>query len=1095
MFTTGRQSPALMRALFVVLAVLFFAGSALAQNAALPDAKSTRRIPEPLMCDRITIADGLPIGHVNAMVQDQLGFMWIGTPEGLVRYDGLRMKKYTRQDTDPASISSDKILSLGLEADGKIWVGTEDRGASLYDPTTDKFTRYEPSDQPGAMTAAGVSAIVRDKKDRMWFATGNGLYRFDAPTKKFVGYQNAPLDVGVAALAVDGAGDLWLAAGKDGLIKWSPDSNKSTVFDQDKLDVDSTIDDVMVASTGKVWLGSENDGVLIIDSASGKVSHLQHSETDASTIGSNAITRVFEAANKAVWVGTREGVNRVESDGKITRYDNDDYDPTSIAFPHTLSIYQDRGGVLYFGGWTVGICKVVEAKLQFGYRRTRTGDYATSFWEDTDGTLWVATYKDGLYKYDRKNHTQTVYTKFKNRSDGQPGELDLTVPNGKFAMQRDKKGTLWIAITDYGLIGFDSKTETYKDYHYDPDHPGGIPEAVAAINDIWEDSQGVLWLATATKHGDGGLLRFDPATEDLKAFKTTDNIGLTSDGYYQIVPQPSDPNIIWLATYGGGLVRFDLNAGKATAFRAKTGDATSLSSDTITAIVFDPDNTLWLGTAGGGLDHLDPKTGKVDRFTPSNSALTSSTIYGLLRDDTGKLWLGTNGGGLVEFDPKTKAFRAYTFNDGAQDEFNQCAFLKTSRGELLFGGPRGWNGFMPGGVTEDKYVPPVVLTGYKLGNQEGKLAHPIWTLPSLAVTYSDSVELEVASLAFAAPEKNRFAYKLEGYDDAFKITDRPFAAYQKLPPGKYKLHVRASNQDGQWNDAGVVVALRVSPPFWRSWGAFLVYIFLIGIAAFAVFSIQRERVRRAEREGRLAVVERDLELSGAVQTGFLPEMNEIATEHLQVHGFYRPADACGGDWWWHEPLMGGRHIIMVGDVTGHGPGPAMVTAAVATAFRVMIDNGLDDAEQALHMLNREVLRVAKGKYHMTMAALELNETNGKWVLFNAGAPPIMSLSAAGKHRVHFCPGAPLGTENGFEVGRVEGQLLPSERILIYTDGIPEIILPNGNVLGMRRFAQLYEKTRSQSLREVVASILANSDQTRGTEPQLDDWTFTILQWD
>jgi ligand-binding sensor domain-containing protein/serine phosphatase RsbU (regulator of sigma subunit) len=1081
----------LVRALLLLFVL---AGSALAQNAPT-EAKSTRRIPEPLMCDRLTIADGLPIGHVNAMVQDQLGFMWIGTPEGLVRYDGLRMKKYTRQDNDPASISSDKILSLGLAADGKMWVGTEDRGASLYDPKTDKFTRFEPSEQPGGLNAPAVSAIVRDKKDRMWFATGNGLYRFDEATKKFVAYQNAPLDVGVASLAVDDAGDLWLAAGKDGAIKWSPDANKSTVFDQDKLDVDSTIVDVMVSSTGKVWLGSESSGVVIIDPKSGALSHMRHSDADASTIGSDAITRVFEAANKSVWIGTQRGVNRVESDGKITRYDNDDYDPTSIAFPATLSIYQDRGGVLYFGGWTVGICKVVEAKLQFGYHRTRTGDYATSFWEDTDGTLWVATYKDGLYKYDRKNHTQTVYTRFEKRMDGKEGVLDLTTEaHGKFAMQRDKKGILWIAITDYGLVGFDTKNETYKDYHPDPNHPEEIPEAVAAINDIWEDSQGMLWLATATSHADGGLLRFDPATEDLKTFKTTDNIGLTSDAYYQLVPQPSEPNILWLATYGGGLVRFDLNAGKATAFRAKADDPASLSSDTITSIVFDPDGTLWLGTSGGGLDHLDTKTNKAERYTPSNSALTNSTIYGLIRDDSGKLWLGTNGGGLVEFDPKTRAFRAYTFNDGAQDEFNQCAFLKTASGELLFGGPRGWNGFHPNGITQDKYVPPVVLTSYKLGNQDGKLSHPIWTLPSLKVTYSDSFELEFASLAFAAPEKNRFSYKLEGYDDSFKITERPYATYQKLPPGKYKLHVRASNQDGQWNDAGVTIALSVTPPFWRSWGAFVVYILLIGAAAFAVFNIQRERVRRAEREGRLAVVERDLELSGAVQTGFLPEMNEIATEHVQVHGFYRPADACGGDWWWHEPLMGGRHIVMVGDVTGHGPGPAMVTAAVATAFRVMIDNGLDDAEQALHMLNREVLRVAKGKYHMTMAALELNETTGKWVLYNAGAPPIMSLSAAGKHRVHFCPGAPLGTENGFEVGRVEGQLQPTERILIYTDGIPEIILPNGNVLGMRRFAQLYEKTRSQSLRDVAASIIANSDQTRGTEPQLDDWTFTILQW-
>jgi sigma-B regulation protein RsbU (phosphoserine phosphatase) len=209
---------------------------------------------------------------------------------------------------------------------------------------------------------------------------------------------------------------------------------------------------------------------------------------------------------------------------------------------------------------------------------------------------------------------------------------------------------------------------------------------------------------------------------------------------------------------------------------------------------------------------------------------------------------------------------------------------------------------------------------------------------------------------------------------------------------------------------------------------------------------------------------------------------------------YRPADACGGDWWWHEPLSGGRHVVMVGDVTGHGPGPAMVTAAVATAFRVLIENGLDDVTHALELLNREVLRVARGKYHMTMAALEIDEATGQWILYSAGAPPILTLGQSGKHKVHFCAGAPLGTETGFETGRVEGQLEPSDRILIYTDGIPEIALANGGVFGMRRFAQLFERTHGQTLRDAAAAIVLHADQSNGGQRQADDWTFAMIEW-
>jgi serine phosphatase RsbU (regulator of sigma subunit) len=172
----------------------------------------------------------------------------------------------------------------------------------------------------------------------------------------------------------------------------------------------------------------------------------------------------------------------------------------------------------------------------------------------------------------------------------------------------------------------------------------------------------------------------------------------------------------------------------------------------------------------------------------------------------------------------------------------------------------------------------------------------------------------------------------------------------------------------------------------------------------------------------------------------------------------------------------------------------MVTAAVATAFRVLIENGLDDVQHALQMLNREVLRVAKGKYHMTMAALELDEATGWWILHSAGAPPILSLGQNGKHKVHFCAGAPLGTESGFETGRVEGKLEPADRILMYTDGIPELALPNGNVFGMRRFAQLYERTRAQTLRDAAGTILLHADESLGGQPQLDDWTFTMIEW-
>ena len=1062
----------------VVVAVL--GGTAVAQPAApAAPAKTVRGLAPPLGCDTLAVADGLPHSHVLAIAQDKLGFIWFGTQEGLARYDGLRLRTY-RNTEDPASLSANFITSLAVDADGKLWVGTE-RGANRYDPSTDKFTRFA-----SGKDVEGITAIVRGKT-AMWFAmSGGGLNRFDAATSQFVEYTAKPLNVGITALDEDAAGNLWIGTLDAGVIRWNPETDEAETFSPDVLDLDiAPVKAVLVTSKGEVWIGSEGEGLRVLDPKSKEVKTYRHSETDPATITDDQVKVLFEDNKKQVWVGTSDGLNRIDAEGRIVRFMSDPNDPKSLSFNGVESLFQDAGGVMWAGGFTVGVCKFSELLQAFGHYAIR--NLTTAFFVDAEGTLWVGTYNAGLYKYERAAQRVTIYHELRDRQDGKPGAISLETQTWITSLHRDRAGTLWISFDGRGLVAFDPKTETYRDYLPDPERPEALP--VARIFDIAEDHTGALWLAT----WGAGLVRFDPKTETFTTYG--DAGGMTSANLYTLHLDPTDKNVLWIGTSGGGLVRFNIEARTVTSFRHQAEDPTTIGHDDVTSIYVEKNGPVWVGTYGGGLGRLDAQTAKVERFNMANSGLTNNGVLGILPGDDGKLWLSTNGGGLNAFDPKAKTWNAYYAADGLQDnEFNQGAYYRAPSGELFFGGSRGFNAFFPKAIVRDPYAPPVVLTAVKVLNQEVSLARPIWMLPTLEVSYTDSFEVQFAALAFAAPQRNRYAYKLEGFDEDFIETDRPFASYTKLDGGKYTLRIRAANRHGVWTEQPIALSISVTPPWWRTWQAFIAYLIILGSAVFLLFRIQRERVRRAEREGRLAVVERDLELSGAVQTGFLPEMNEIATNRVDIYGFYRPADACGGDWWWHEPLMGGRHIVMVGDVTGHGPGPAMVTAAVATAFRVLIENGLDDPEQGLHLLNREVLRVAKGKYHMTMAALEINETTGRWVLYNAGAPPILSLSQQGKHRVHFCPGSPLGTEHGFEIGRVEGQLQPTERILIYTDGIPEILLPNGNVLGMRRFAQIYEKTRPQPLRDVAGTILAHADQTRGNQPQLDDWTFALLEW-
>jgi len=1090
-------------AVYAFLAALLSVRAAAAQGPAKPAEtaapvapdKTEHRLASALGCDRVTLAEGLPHSNVRAVVQDKLGFVWFGTADGLSRYDGTRMRVFRPVEHDPASLSSAYVTALSMDVTGKVWVGTEG-GVSVYDPALDAFTRFVKDPAKGGLSSDGVTAIARDHKDRMWLAmSGGGLNRFEPDTKTFVEYTAKPLDAAITALDVDAAGNLWLGTASEGVIRWNPDGGTPTTYaptpgDQTGMPA-APVTAILVSATGKVWIGTDGEGLVSLDPKTKTFERHRYAVDDLGTISDDHVSVLFEDRNKNIWIGTTNGLNRLDSTNHLTRFLHNTNDPRSLSFDGVESIFQDQGGVMWIGGFTNGVCKFDDFGLNFGYQGPKHD--TTSFFEDTDGSLWVGTYNDGLYKYERGRQRMTVYHELRHPANGGNATVSLQSAAWISALRRDKRGILWISLKGHGLIGYDPKADTYKEYVPDPDDPNSLP--VDTVFSIWEDDQGLLWLAT----WGGGLVRFDPRLESFTAYTADaadDSVGLSSNHLYTLQPDPTDNKILWVGTAKGGLVRFNTSNGTATSFRHKNDDPESLSSDDVMAIYPERGGGVWVGTYGAGLNHLDPATKKAERFTTANSGLTNNVIIGLLPDNAGRLWMSTNGGGLVEFDPKTKQFLAYDATDGIQDnEFDQGSFMRSkTTGELFFGGPGGFNRFFPEHITRDAYVPPVVATAFKVFNQEVKLAQPIWTLPKLHVSYSDSFEVQFAALAFGAPKKNRYAYKLEGFDDKFIETDRPVATYTKLGGGHYTLRIRASNRHGVWNETGVALEFAVAPPLWRTWPAYLVYLLVLAAAAFALYRIQRGRVRRAEREGRLAVVERDLALTGAVQTGFLPEENEITTAQLQVFGLYRPADACGGDWWWYERLSGGRHVVMVGDVTGHGPGPAMVTAAVATAFRVLMENGLDDVQQGLALLNHEVLRVAKGKYHMTMAAFEIQEATGQWILYSAGAPPVLSLNQNGKHRVHFCAGAPLGTETGFETGRVEGQLQPGDRMLLYTDGIPEIALPNGNVLGMRRFAQLYERTRSQDLREAAATIVLHADQSQAGQPQLDDWTFTMIEW-
>ena len=449
--------------------------------------KTVQRIAPPLGCDKLTIADGLPNSNMRAIVQDKRGFIWFGTEDGLVRYDGTRMRVYRPAEKDPASISSGYITALTLDASGKLWVGTAENGVNLYDSNTDSFTRYGHS--KGALSSEGITAITRDPKDRVWFAvSGGGLNRFEPANNTFSEYLTKPLDATITKIAADKAGNLWLGTAGEGVIRWNPDDGSTSLIQPKSGDdtgmVSAPISALLASSTGKIWIGSDGEGLIALEPKTGALTRYRHVATDPQSISDDHITVLFEDKQGVIWIGTPNGLNKMDPSGRVLRYQHDQLDPndpTKLSFPAVESMYQDAGGVMWVGGFTVGVCRFDELRQQFGHYRTRT--HANSFFEDPDGTLWVGTY-NGFSKYEWAAQRVTTYKTF-GKNLGQEEDASLASV-WITAIHRDRRGTLWMALQRNGLVAFDPKTESYRRYLPDEDNANGLP--VDTIWDIWRTS-------------------------------------------------------------------------------------------------------------------------------------------------------------------------------------------------------------------------------------------------------------------------------------------------------------------------------------------------------------------------------------------------------------------------------------------------------------------------------------------------------------------------------------------------------------------------------------------------------------------------------
>jgi signal transduction histidine kinase/ligand-binding sensor domain-containing protein len=818
-----------------------------AQHVQNIDAQSRRARWTDLKFAHLTTNDGLSQSNVTAILQDRRGFIWFATRDGLNRYDGNAFVVYKHNPNDPGSLSANYLQGLIEDDQGCLWIATLTGGADKFDPRTERFTRYR-HDPSNSNTIGGdsVYSIARDNRGYLWFGTGDtGLDRFDPATGNFTHYWNDSdgLFVGkITHVIADGQGDIWFV-GQRGLFRLNQATGQITrpAASIKGLAADYVNED----NVGNLWM-------LAYSPTVGLVKYDRHAERFTKyPVGPGAVgvanSNFLADGQDGLWVPSSQGLQYFDrrTERFTYRFQHDGSNPDSLNDNAVVSVYQDRGGVLWVGTENGGLNLLNFRQEQFGLYRHRPGDpnslspgKVTAIYEEPSGTVWIGFSPRGLDRLDRRTGLVTHYLlgPENDRALGKGSDLN--------SIYKDARGYVWLGGWNSNLDRFEERTGQFKHYRHTPSDPDSLMSD--NVLSIHGDRNGQIWVGQ-----EGGIGRFNPATDGFTNYiPVQDNPASLANNIGTIYQDSS--SVLWLGTWGGALSRFDDRAKTFVNYTPDPHDPHRLNGGGINTILEDRTGTLWLGTWDGLYRHNRQNT-TFTRYT-ENQGLPSSAIQGILEDKLGRLWLSTKKG-ISRFDPQTETFRNYDASDGLQgDEFSQGACAQGLDGEIFFGGSNGFNAFFPENVRDNPYAPPVVITSFKIFNKpvaigaKSVLKRAIPYVDSLTLSYQDNIfSFEFAALSYANPQKNRYRYKLENFESGWNevASKQRLAAYTNLDPGKYVFRVQGSNSDGVWNEEGVSLPIVITPPWWKTNWSRAFFAVVILTLLWAAYQL---RVRQLHRQ-------------------------------------------------------------------------------------------------------------------------------------------------------------------------------------------------------------------------------------------------------
>lgn len=814
------------------------------------------------------INNGLSQNTVFTIFQDNQGFMWFGTKDGLNRFDGTSFKIFK---FSPGGNLRDNVFHRILQdKNDNLWVGTDD-GIYIYNPRSEEFNRFEKTPADHVSMDGVVSDILLDNDGDMWISVeekGVFCYNFRADTLTYYPIPQTPGGMRMISLCLGRDGHIWAFPYNLPFIRI--DKKTGEVSEHRLRD-----DEDLVYNTGEIWkvVADEYNQLLIASSTKGIISvntvNMTHRVLlDEDAYGEPIFARCLARIDpQTIWIGSESGLYIYNTEtGEVNNLRHNRYIPYSLSDNAIYSIYKDREGGIWIGSFFGGVDYYSNQYNQFelfypvaqdnGMKGSRVREFCSA----PDGKIWIGTEDNGLNLFDPVRNEflplpsvlQSLYTnihalyadgdylwigtfsKGLNRYNLKTGELVTYIQsdasnsishNSTFAIHKDRQNTLWIG----NLSGLNI-------YNYNEDNFTRIEEFQGIyIQDIFEDTDGKIWVSTFTK----GLYRYDPATREWDVFL------------------------------------YDPSGARNTLYNK------------LTSVFEDSRKRLWVTTEGGGFYRFDKQT---EEFITFNSAkgLPNDVVYQIVEDDNANLWLSTNSG-LVCYNPLSGTFRNYTVDNGLKtNQFNYKSSYKASDGTIYFGSTDGFVRFNPSAFSETKLDVPIVFTELFVKNERvspaderSLLKGSILYTNELILPYSkNSFRLEYAVLNYSNLNANNILYKLEGFDKEWiRVKDKQDIIYSNLMPGKYRLIVKLNGDEENENAGNIkTLAIQIRPPFWLSGWAYLIYFLLLTfsiILLFRVLNMREQRVQR--RKMRIFESEKERELYRSKIDFFTNVAHEIRT--------------------------------------------------------------------------------------------------------------------------------------------------------------------------------------------------------------------------